>query len=229
MIHYLDPKTDVVFKKIFGNHAYLLIDFLNAVLPLPGENTIVELEYLSNEQISRVLDGKNSIADVRCRDAQGRAFIVEMQIAWSDSFQNRLLFESCVTHAQQLKRGEDYRSLQPTYGLALVNAVFDRESETSYHRFRMTREGTPDRVMENLEVILIELPKIRGKLHQLDRRSLWLRFMMEIGPETREVAPELLAVPTIREAIELAKEAGYSEQNYIFMTETGMRLVESEP
>jgi hypothetical protein len=31
MSRYLDPKTDVVFKKIFGEHPHLLKSFLNAV------------------------------------------------------------------------------------------------------------------------------------------------------------------------------------------------------
>ena len=52
MARYLDPKADVVFKKIFADHPHLLISFLNAVLPLPPDRPIVELSYLSNEQVS---------------------------------------------------------------------------------------------------------------------------------------------------------------------------------
>ena len=40
MSRYLDPKTDIVFKKIFGRHPHLLKSFFNAVLPLP-EGAIV--------------------------------------------------------------------------------------------------------------------------------------------------------------------------------------------
>ena len=32
---FLNPKADVVFKKIFGCHENLLRSFLNAVMPLP--------------------------------------------------------------------------------------------------------------------------------------------------------------------------------------------------
>ncbi|MDR1343384.1 MAG: Rpn family recombination-promoting nuclease/putative transposase, partial [Prevotellaceae bacterium] len=34
MARYLDPKNDLPFKKIFGEHKHLLISFLNALLPL---------------------------------------------------------------------------------------------------------------------------------------------------------------------------------------------------
>ncbi|MCD8542096.1 MAG: Rpn family recombination-promoting nuclease/putative transposase, partial [Gammaproteobacteria bacterium] len=43
MSRYLDPKADVVFKKIFGDHPDLLMSFLNAVLPLPADRPIVDL------------------------------------------------------------------------------------------------------------------------------------------------------------------------------------------
>ena len=42
MSRYLDPKADVVFKKIFGDHPHLRMSCLNAVLPLPDESQIVE-------------------------------------------------------------------------------------------------------------------------------------------------------------------------------------------
>ncbi|MDF3054726.1 MAG: hypothetical protein K0Q74_633, partial [Gammaproteobacteria bacterium] len=51
MPRYLDPKADVVFKRIFADHKHLLISFLNAVLPLPADQPIVDLSYLPSEQI----------------------------------------------------------------------------------------------------------------------------------------------------------------------------------
>ena len=80
MSRYLDPKADVVFKKIFGDHPKLLISFLNAVLPLPADSPIVELSYLPVEQIPTIPAFKRTIADVKCTDALNRVFIVEMQI-----------------------------------------------------------------------------------------------------------------------------------------------------
>jgi membrane protein DedA with SNARE-associated domain len=40
-----------VFKKIFGEHPALLMDFLNALPPLPADGLIVALGYLAPEQI----------------------------------------------------------------------------------------------------------------------------------------------------------------------------------
>ena len=43
---YLDPKADLTFKKIFGNHPKRLISLLNALLPLSEEEQIHEIESL---------------------------------------------------------------------------------------------------------------------------------------------------------------------------------------
>src|SRR5579871_1832917 len=100
MSRYLDPKADIVFKKIFGQHPELLKSFLNAVLPLPSDGLIEELEYLPYEQVPVIPTFKYTIVDVKCKDLQGRIFIVEMQIQWTTSFMQRLLFGSSTAYVR---------------------------------------------------------------------------------------------------------------------------------
>jgi len=107
MSRYLDPKADIVFKKIFGEHPKLLISFLNAVLPLEANRLIVSLTYLPAEQIPDIPEFKRTIADVKCTDAQGRVFIVEMQMNWTDSFKQRLLFGASQALVKQVKKGKE--------------------------------------------------------------------------------------------------------------------------
>lgn len=45
MKKYLDPKADLTFKKIFGEHEDLLISLLNALLPLKEDELVEEVEY----------------------------------------------------------------------------------------------------------------------------------------------------------------------------------------
>ncbi|MBK8055053.1 MAG: PD-(D/E)XK nuclease family transposase [Saprospiraceae bacterium] len=92
-MRYLDPKNDLVFKKVFGNHAYILTSFLNALLPLSDDQRVVSIEYLPAELVPDIPIIKNSIVDVRCVDNFGRHFIVEMQMLWTDSFKSRVLFK----------------------------------------------------------------------------------------------------------------------------------------
>ena len=88
-MRYLDPKADLTFKKIFGEHKDLLISLLNALLPLADDEQIESVEYLSPELVPDTYVGKNSIVDVRCRDVKNRQFIVEMQMLWTEAFKQR--------------------------------------------------------------------------------------------------------------------------------------------
>ena len=77
---YLNPKADLTFKKVFGEHPDLVMSLLNALLPLDEGKQIEHVEYLTPEMVPENPGKKNSIVDVRCRETGGRHFIVEMQM-----------------------------------------------------------------------------------------------------------------------------------------------------
>ncbi|MDR2087491.1 MAG: Rpn family recombination-promoting nuclease/putative transposase, partial [Dysgonamonadaceae bacterium] len=60
MARYLDPKNDLPFKRIFGEHPDLLKSFLNALMPLEENQQIESLEYLPTEQVPENPAKKNS-------------------------------------------------------------------------------------------------------------------------------------------------------------------------
>ena len=213
MSKYLDPKADVVFKKIFADHPLLLISFLNAVLPLAPDSPIVELSFLPIEQVPVIPVFKRTIADVKCKDSLGRAFIVEMQMNWSDSFKQRLLFGSSQAFVKQIVKGEDYKLLQPVYGLGIVAETYEETSPEWYHHYQLVKKGglNSNDVIEHLQLIFIELPKF--PVHSPDEkklRLLWLRFLREIDENTKTVSNELLEVPEIAQAVELSEESAYT-------------------
>jgi len=212
MSRYLDPKADVVFKKIFGDHPALLISFLNAVLPLASDNIIIEIEYLPTEQIPEIPEFKRTIADVKCKDSKGRAFIVEMQMNWTDSFKQRLLFGTSQAFVKQLGKGQDYHLLQPVYGLGIVAEIYEKTIPEWYHHYQLVKKGTADGdIIDHLQLIFIELPKF--PVHSPDEkklRLLWLRFLREIDENTTTVSQELLDVPEIAQAVKLAEESAYT-------------------
>ena len=213
MSKYLDPKSDVVFKKIFGEHPHLMKSFLNAVLPLPEDSPIIELDYLPSEQVPHIPAFKRTIADVKCKDAKGRVFIVEMQIDWTESFKQRLLFGTSQAIVKQLERGQAYQLLQPVYGLGIVADTFEKENPAWYHHYQLVKldENASSDVIEHLQLVFIELPKF--PVHSPEEkklRLLWLRFLREINEKTVNVSKELLDVPEISEAVVLAEEVAYT-------------------
>ena len=213
MSRYLDPKADVVFKKIFGEHPTLLISFLNALLPLPSNSPIVSLTYLQNEQVPVIPEFKRTIADVKCTDVQGRIFIVEMQMNWTDNFKQRLLFGTSQAFVKQLDKGEEYKFLQPVYGLGLVAEIYEKTTPDWYHHYQLVKKGVSNHsdVIDHLQLIFIELPKFPiQSANEKKLRLLWLRFLREIDEKTTTVSSDLLAVPEIAQALELAEESAYT-------------------
>lgn len=212
-IRYLDPKVDLAFKRVFGEHKNLLKSFLNAMLPLAEDAQIDSLEYLTPEQVPE-LPGlfKNSIVDVKCLDTQGRIFIVEMQMLWSTSFEQRILFAASQAYVKQLYAGKDYSGLQPVYALALTNQIFDRQTDQYYHHYQIVNLQNPQRVLKGLEFVFVEIPKFKAKT-RTDRimQVKWLRFLSEVG--NNGVAPdiELQQDPEISQALKLVEVAAYSE------------------
>ena len=48
---YLNPKADMTFKLVFGEHPDLVMSLLNALLPLPEDGQIESVEYLTPEMV----------------------------------------------------------------------------------------------------------------------------------------------------------------------------------
>lgn len=142
-IKYLDPKADLTFKKIFAGHPDLLISLLNALLPLKRNQQIKSIEYLPTELVPVDPLHKDTIVDVRCRDVEGRQFVVEMQMAWTDAFKQRVLFNASKAYVSQAEMGCKYEDLQPVYSLKIVSA-FTAEELRAYDKFwdRVSSEKT---------------------------------------------------------------------------------------
>ncbi len=210
-MRYLDPKNDLVFKKIFGEHPDLLISFLNALLPLPKDDIIEEIEYQSPEQVPEIPGLKNSIVDVKCKDNRGRQFIVEMQMLWTDSFLARVLFNASKAFVRQLSSGEKYEILKPVYALSLVNENFIPDPDKFYHHYAIVNSENNAYRLDGLEFVFVELAKFKGQSFS-DKKmaALWLRFMTEIKDRQEGVSEELYNNKEIRKALDILQESAFT-------------------
>lgn len=214
MAKYLDPKADLTFKKVFGEHKELLISFLNALLPLPEGKDIVSLEYLSSELVPVNPDKKDTVVDVRCKDKNDRQFIVEMQMYWTNAFKQRALLNTCKAYSLPADRGEKYSELKPVYTLSLVNDIaFPELPDDFYHCYVMTHSKYQEYTINDIEMIFVELPKFQPTTVMEKKLSvLWLRFLTEINEHTKEIDAALLENEDIAKAISLVEESAYTDE-----------------
>ena len=93
---YLDPKADLTFKRVFGEHPDLVMSLLNALLPISVGQEITDIEYLPAEIVPDNPLRKNSIVDVRCKD----------KMIWSLEFKQRVLLNASKAYVRQINSGE---------------------------------------------------------------------------------------------------------------------------
>ena len=213
MAKYLDPKADVTFKKVFGEHKNLVISLLNALLPLDDGKKVEAIEYLPPEMVPETPFGKNSIVDVRCEETGGRKFIVEMQMEWFPDFKQRVLLNSAKAYVRQLPKGNDYQLLQPVYSLNLVNHTFEPDMDGYYHYYHLVHDLDSNKVLDGLHIVFVELPKFKAKnLTEKKMQVLWLRFLTEIDRDgADDVSQDLLDNPQTGEALEIVRESGLND------------------
>ena len=165
--NYLDPKNDLTFKRVFGEHKHLCISLLNNMLTL--EKPIIEIEYRSGELAPELDILRNSIVDVRCIDSAGRQFIVEMQLYWYDAFKSRVLFNASKAYVLPLDVAEEFKLLQPVYSLNFINDTFEKSPEMKdeyLHNYKIIHTKHNDKQIEGLEFVFVELPSLKHKIEQ---------------------------------------------------------------
>lgn len=211
-MRYLDPKADLTFKKVFGEHEDLVISLLNALLPLRADEEVIEVEYLPAELVPDNPLRKNSIVDVRCVDAVGRQFIVEMQMVWSPEFLQRVLFNSAKAYVRQLDKGFDYSLFKPVYSLNLVNDIFEPQLPEYYHYFKLVHEEHTEKVIDGLHLVFVELPKFTPhSMSEKKMQVLWLRYLTEIKDGTEKIPQELLDNAETGKAISVLETSSYND------------------
>ena len=210
----MNPKADLTFKKVFGEHPDLVMSLLNALLPLDEGKQIEHVEYLTPEMVPENPGKKNSVVDVRCRETGGRHFIVEMQMNWNNEFQQRVILNAAKAVVKHLGTSEDYSLLQPVYALNLINDVgFDAGPDEFYHDYAIVNVEHTDRIIEGLRLVFVELPKFKPQtIKERKMAVLWLRFLTEIDRDTDEIPAELLENPETSKALKILETSAYNEE-----------------
>lgn len=134
MAHFINPFTDIGFKRIFGQKMSkpLIIDFLNSLMA--GEEHIEDITFLDKEQPPIFEDDRSLIYDIYCQTDQGKNIIVEMQNKSQPYFKNRSVYYVSEAIARQGERGSSWQySIDAVYLVAFLNFSpldFDKKFRT---------------------------------------------------------------------------------------------------
>jgi len=227
---FADPKSNIAFKKIFGNEnkKEILISFLNAVLDFKGEKEIKDITILDPYQAPKIEGLKETILDVRAVDRRGISFIVEMQIKKQPYFDKRVLYYTSRAYAAQIEKGDDYPKLNQVIFIGILDfEMFEGEDYLTRHL--ILNKKTLKQEIKDLELNFIELPKFTKKEDELKTVvGKWIYFIknaknLKVIPETLKTQKEIV------EAFEIAKTHTWTKKEleiyeYWQIWETGDRL-----
>ena len=160
MARFINPFTDVGFKRIFGQEINkdLLISFLNALLE--GERRVEDIRFLDKEQLPEYRNDRGVIYDIYCTDDRGEQFIVEMQNREQANFRERAVYYLSRAIARQGERGADWRfAIKPVYGIFFMNFLMPGSSERKLRTdiVLADRQGH-GQFSDKLRFIFLELP-----------------------------------------------------------------------
>jgi len=211
---FADPKTDFAFKRIFGSeeHKDVLVAFLNDMLDLDAPHRIVSVELLPPEQRPAVAELKLSIVDVKCTDARGVTYVVEMQVLQVEGFEKRVVYNVAKAYVNQIARGELYPDLNDVVGITICDFVLwpdngDR-AIPMLSRWEMTERRTGARDLGQIQLVFLELPKFDSTRPPVSVVEKWAYFFREA--DNLSVVPEVLAAHPFVDALEAARTAGFT-------------------
>ncbi len=152
-----DPKTDFVFQRVFGSedHKTALLGFLNDILQLDEVHRITSVMLLPPEQRPKVSELKYSIVDVKCVDAKGITYVVEMypvgyrearQVFNVEAFEKRVVYNVAKAYTSQLGVGFAYPELDDVIGISICDfELWPRKEPPRAHAQPMAHAGAAER------------------------------------------------------------------------------------
>jgi predicted transposase/invertase (TIGR01784 family) len=218
---FADPKTDFVFKRIFGSEARkpLLIALLNHLLELEGDRCIQDIQHLSSEQRVDVDELKLSIVDVKCTDATGRRFVVEMQVLKVEGFDKRVVYNVSKAYVMQLRVAEEYPTLCDVVGVSICNFnLWPAQDEAGRYkvpmlsRWRNQEQHSGELGLSQVQYVFLELPKYAAGDAPEALVDKWAYFFREA--KNLDIVPPPLSKAPFRDALEVARTATFSAEEW---------------
>jgi predicted transposase/invertase (TIGR01784 family) len=213
-----DPKTDFVFQRIFGSddHKTALLGFLNDILQLDAAHRITSVALLQPEQRPKVSELKNSIVDVKCVDAAGTTYVVEMQVFNVEEFEKRVVYNVAKAYTNQLGVGFAYPELDDVVGITICDFELWPRKEAPHvpmlSRWRMQEQESGVKGLPHLQFVFLELPKYAAGHDPETHVDKWAYFFREAGKLM--AIPEALREPPILDALEGARTARFNRQEW---------------
>ena len=214
MKHAIDPKIDCVFKALLGaeENRNLLLHFLNAFLAQELTEPLVWVDILNPYNEREFLSDKLSIVDVKAKDQQERLYQIEIQLTINTHLPARIVYNWADIYSQQLKTGQDYSELRPTYAIWLLAENLLAGDNKYVHHYKLRDEqGTS--FAQHGGIWLLELNKFDAINIETEAQR-WLRFFRDGEQLNDEALPEWMSTQEMKQAMSTLSTFSEKEREY---------------
>ena len=214
MRHAIDPKIDCVFKVLLGSeeNRNLLIHFLNAFLGQDLIEPLVWVEILNPYNDKEFLSDKLSIVDIKARDSHDRLYQIEIQLTSYGHLPARIIYNWADIYSQQLKSGQDYLELRPTYSIWLLAENLISDDNETVHHYKM-RDEQGNTLTQHGGIWLLELKKFKAN-HIETEDQRWLKFFREGEQLNDEALPDWMITREMKQAMSTLSTFSEKDQHY---------------
>ena len=210
---FLNPLSDIAFKKLFANQAKkaILMSFLNSILNRQEGEKIIEVTITDPYNNPDTEWLKLSIVDVRCVDQAGKNYIVEVQARYQKNYPERSQYYASLAIARQLHNKQQFREIMPVVFVGILDfELFQGNDYISHHKILNTKSFQCD--LTHLEFHFIELPKFKKTLEQLQTvEEKWL-YLLRHASELQKIPTQLKNPLELEEAFETLEQGNMSPE-----------------
>ncbi|NGX61623.1 MAG: hypothetical protein K940chlam9_01110 [Chlamydiae bacterium] len=229
---FLNPRNDLVFKRVFGSEKNkdILIHFLNDILD--RSSPIKEVTFLKTIQDPEIAPLRVSIIDVMCEDQDKNRFIIEMQISHEKGFDRRALYYAARAYCSQRTRNKKFHHLKDVYFLAITDFAPFPKKKSWFSRIGLKDLDTNEHDIDAIQLFFIQLPLFKKTKKDLDTMTLrekWAYFFKH-ADETSEADIEKASGgdEIIKRAYEELNRFSWSEKDLNYYESVEMKKAADE-
>ena len=153
----------------------IVLDFINGVMIDLNFQTFNNVIILNPFNLTKYLDGKESIVDVKCITEDNQTVIIEIQLQGNQYFIRRSLYYWANSYSSLLNKSENYTKLSPVISINVLDFVLFNDIK-DFHSCYLLKEIKHNKILtDHCMLHYIELPKFNLN-NDKEKLSSWIKF-----------------------------------------------------
>ena len=173
----LNKKNDCFIRYLFSDEGNenIVLDFINGVMIDLNFQTFNNVVILNPFNLTKYLDGKESIVDVKCITEDNQTVIIEIQLQGNQYFIRRSLYYWANSYSSLLNKSENYTKLSPVISINVLDFTLFNDID-DFHSCYLLKEIKHNKILtDHCMLHYIELPKFNLN-NDKEKLSSWIKF-----------------------------------------------------